>query len=160
LVVIAASVIAALAIWTVVLRETPRLEASNEIATRSVVSFGLRSLVGSSPPLETFRLDQLLIGLVLSPVALGYYIVALAFTNLTRFIGQSIRMVTYPRVAAADDRSSQLRIIRRDFMLGTAVCGSLTLALIVVVPWLLPFFFGASFEAAGTTSQILLVATF
>lgn len=160
LVIIAASVIAAGATWLVVLRGAPAADGSNEVATRRIVSFGLRSLFGSSPPVETFRLDQLLVGLALSPVALGYYIVALAFTNLTRFIGQSIGMVTYPKVAAADDRSSQLRIIRQDFALGAAVCGSLTLALIVVVPWLLPFFFGSDFEPAGSASQILLVATF
>ena len=90
------------------------------------MSFGLRSLFGSSSPFETFRLDQLLVGLVLTPVALGYYVVALAFTNLTRFLGQSIGMVTYPRIAAATDRSSQLRILRHDFALGASASGGLT----------------------------------
>jgi lipopolysaccharide exporter len=130
------------------------------MTTWSMVSFGLRSLVGSSSPLETFRLDQLLVGVVLPPVALGYYVVALAFTNLTRFIGQSIGMVTYPRVAAARYPNSKLRIIRRDLALGAAVCGGLTLALTIGVPELLPFFFGSAFEPATRAAQILLVATF
>jgi O-antigen/teichoic acid export membrane protein len=159
LVVIGASVIAAGATWLVVLRDAPAADRHNEVPTRRLVTFGLRSLVGSSPPVETFRLDQLLVGLVLPPIALGYYIVALAFTNLTRFIGQSIGMVTYPKVAAAD-KSSQLRIMRHHFALSAAVCGSLTLALIVFVPWLLPLFFGSEFEPASTAAQILLVATF
>lgn len=160
-VVIAASVIAAGTTWLVVLREALVAEdGSDEVAMRGMVSFGLRSLVGSSPPLETFRLDQLLVGVVLAPMALGYFVVALAFTNLTRFIGQSIGMITYPKVAAAGDPVSRLRIIRRDFMLGAAVCGSLTLALIVGVPELLPFFFGSTFEPATAAAQILLVATF
>ena len=156
LVFIAASVIAAGATWIVVLRAAPVAGDSNKVPIGQIVSFGLRSLFGASPPVETFRIDQLLVGLVLPSVALGYYIVALAFTNLTRFIGQSIGMVTYPRVAAADDRKSQLRIIRKDFALGTAVCGSLTVALIGVVPWLLPLFFGSEFEPAATAAQVLL----
>jgi O-antigen/teichoic acid export membrane protein len=159
LVIICAPVIAAGATWLVVLRRAPPARPPNEVATRRVVSFGLRSLAGSAPPVETFRLDQLLVGLVLAPVALGYYIIAQAFTNLTRFIGQSIGMVTYPRVAAADERS-QLRIIRHHVVLGVTVSGGLTLALILAVPSLLPFFFGAEFGPAGTTAQILLVATF
>jgi O-antigen/teichoic acid export membrane protein len=161
--VISASVIAAGLTWLIVLREGRLADGtggSNEVAKRRVVSFGLRSLLGSSPPLETFRLDQLLIALLLSPVALGYYIVALGFTNLTRFIGQSIGMLTYPRVAAAGAGRSQLRIIRRDFALGVAVAGGTTLALIVAVPWLLPFFFGSAFTPAGAAAQILLVAAF
>jgi O-antigen/teichoic acid export membrane protein len=159
LVIIGASVIAAGATWLVVLRRAPAAGGSREVATRPIVSFGLRSLAGSAPPVETFRLDQLLVGLVLTPVALGYYIVAQAFTNLTRFIGQSIGMVTYPRVAAADERS-KLRILRRDVALGVAVSGSLTCGLVLAVPWLLPLFFGSEFGPARATAQILLVATF
>lgn len=159
LVIITASVVAAGATWLVVLRQAPLAAGSNEVTSRQIMSFGLRSLAGAAPPVETFRLDQLLVGLVLTPVALGYYIVAQAFTNLTRFIGQSIGMVTYPRVAAADDRS-QLRLIRHDFALGVAVSGSLTVGLILAVPWLMPFFFGSEFAPARATAQILLIAAF
>lgn len=157
---IVASIIAAAAIWVVVLREVLGADGGDEVTTRPVVSFGLRSLVGSSSPLETFRLDQLLVGVVLSPVALGYYVVALAFTNLTRFIGQSIGMVTYPKVAATRDPISQLRILRRDVALGATIGGGLTIALIFTVPDLLPFFFGSGFEPATTAARILLIATF
>jgi O-antigen/teichoic acid export membrane protein len=160
LVVIGTSVIGAGVTWLVVMRGEPLADESDEVATVRMVSFGLRSLFGSSPPVESFRLDQLLVGLILTPVALGYYIVALAFTNLTRFIGQSIGMVTYPRVAAADNGSSQLRIIRQDFALGVAVCGGLTVALVLAVPWLLPFFFGSDFNPAGAAARILLVGAF
>jgi O-antigen/teichoic acid export membrane protein len=160
LAVIGASVVAALATWGVVLRLTAPAQDWSEVETPRIVSFGLRSLFGSSPPIETFRLDQLLIGLVLPPLALGYYIVALAFTNLSRFVGQSIGMVTYPRVAATADGDSRLRILRRDFVLGVVVCGMLTLILVAVVPWLLPLFFGSEFEPARSAARILLIATF
>jgi O-antigen/teichoic acid export membrane protein len=159
LVIIGATVVAAAVTWVAVLRRIPEGGGTNPVATGTVVSFGLRSLGGTAPPVETFRLDQLLVGLVLSPVALGYYLVAQAFTNLTRFIGQSVGMVTYPRAAAAEDEA-QLRIIRRDFALGVGVCGGVTLALILAIPQLLPFFFGSEFAPAVLTAQILLVATF
>ena len=165
LVVIGTSIIAAGINWLVVVRITPmraapRGKVRSPDSTRSIVSFGLRSFFGSSSPFETFRLDQLLVGVLLAPVALGYYVVALAFTSLTRMIGQSIGMVTYPRVAGAPDKASQLRILRHDFALGVAVAGGLTVALIAVVPWLLPVFFGPEFDSARTVAQILLAAAF
>jgi O-antigen/teichoic acid export membrane protein len=160
LVVIMSTVIAAGATWVVV-RQTALVAATDNIPpTRRLVSFGLRSLLGASPPLETFRLDQLVVGLALPTVALGYYVVALAFTNLSRFIGQSIGMVTYPRVAAADSREARLHVLRGDFVLGVVVSGSSTGALIMVVPRILPFFFGREFASAETVAQILLVGAF
>jgi O-antigen/teichoic acid export membrane protein len=160
LVVIAVSVGTAGIIWLVVMRATQPGEDIPDVARGRIVKFGLRSLFGASAPLETFRLDQLLVGLALSPVALGYYIVALAFTNVTRFICQSIGMVTYPRIAGAGTRALQLRIIRQDFLLGAILAGTLTVTLIALVPWLLPFFFGANFLPAKEAAQILLIAAF
>lgn len=155
---IGASIVAAIVIGLIVLRGAPVAGVGDEITPRPLISFGLRSLVGSAPPVETFRLDQLLVGLALTPIALGYYVVALAFTNLTRFIGQSIGMVTYPHVAATNDRATQLGILRRDVALGSVVCGSVTLVLIVLVPLLVPFFFGSTFSSSITVARILLVA--
>jgi O-antigen/teichoic acid export membrane protein len=160
LVFIASTIASAAATALVVARLGPVDGADHEVPTRRLVSFGVRSLVGSSPPVETYRLDQLLVGLVLSPIALGYYVVALAFTNLTRFVGQSIGMVTYPGVAAAADGTMRARLIRRDVGLAAVVCGAITLALAALIPTLLPFFFGGDFEPATTAAQILLVATF
>jgi O-antigen/teichoic acid export membrane protein len=161
-VVIGAGAVSTAVAWLVVLRPDATRESgtrdTREIEPRALVSFGLRSLAGSSPPLEAFRVDQLLVGLILPPIALGYYVVALAFTNLSRFIGQSIGMVTYPRVAAEQHRPHQLRLIRRDALIGTLVCGSATLVLVATVPVLLPFFFGDAFAVAVHPAQVLLVA--
>ena len=40
--------------------------------------FGLKSLFGSISPIDTLRLDQAVVGLLLTPVALGFYVVAQA----------------------------------------------------------------------------------
>ena len=44
------------------------------------------------------------IGLFLAPAALGLYVVAQAFTNLPRFISESVGAVAYPNIAASADR--------------------------------------------------------
>jgi O-antigen/teichoic acid export membrane protein len=154
---VAAAVVAAFATWLVVLRSAPRQDGVSGVPVRKLVGFGARSLLGSSPPVETFRLDQLLVGLVLSPVALGYYVVALSFTTLSRLVGQSIGMVTFPRVTAARGRAQQLRLARVDFLLGCVLCGTATVVLLVAMPGLLPLFFGTEFDAAVAPAQVLLV---
>lgn len=120
--------------------------------------FGLRSMVGAISPIETFRLDQLLVGLFLSPVALGIYVVALAFVNLPRFIAASIGAVAYPRVAAAvaKDRGLAGPIVRHHVRLTLLVVVPVAAVAIAFVPLVIRVFFGEEFAEAGTTARILL----
>lgn len=123
-----------------------------------MVRFGLRGLLGSAAPSETFRLDQAVVGLFLSPAALGLYVVGLAFTNLPRFLAQSIGMVAYPRVAASPDAIAARRATWR-FVAFAGVASLLVVgALEVSAGWLIPFFFGEEFSAALPLVRILLIA--
>ena len=89
---------------------------------RSLVGFGLRGFLGTAPPMEAFRLDQIIVGFALSPVALGYYVAALAFTSLTRFLGDSIGYVAFPTVAGAPPGQRQSQA-RHYALLALALCG-------------------------------------
>ncbi len=64
-----------------------------------MVAFGAKGLLGANSPIEYYRVDQAVVGLFLTPVALGLYSVALAFTNLPRSIANSLGVVAYPHVA-------------------------------------------------------------
>lgn len=121
-----------------------------------LLSFGARALLGSSSPVETFRVDQAIVGLVLSPVALGLYVTAVSLTNLPKFLAQSLGMVAFPQVAAQSDQRRARRLMWRFVMVGFAVSGVATVALELAVPWLLPFFFGDEFRDAIPLAQILL----
>jgi O-antigen/teichoic acid export membrane protein len=123
------------------------------------VAFGLRGLLGSSSPLETFRLDQAVVGLVISQAALGIYVVAVAFTNLPRFIAQSIGMVAYPRVAAEADEAAARRSLWTFAAVATAAASAVAGALALAAGWIVPLFFGSAFGAAVTPCRILLVAS-
>ena len=85
---------------------------------RRLVRFGLKSLVGSTSPIEALRLDQAIVGLLLTPVALGLYVVAQAFTNLPRVVALSVGMVEYPHVASQPDQASSRRVVWRYFFIG------------------------------------------
>jgi O-antigen/teichoic acid export membrane protein len=126
---------------------------------RKMIAFGIRGLLGYVSPIETFRLDQAIIGLFLSPAALGLYVVGVSFTNLPRFLAQSIGMVAYPRIASAADSRESYRLTWRYFTL------TVIISLIIVAPLeatadvLIPFFFGQQFEGAVPVARILLAGT-
>jgi len=124
---------------------------------RSMLSFGIKGLPGTVSPLETFRIDQLVAGLLLSPFSLGVYVVAQAFTNLPRFVAQSAGMIAYPAIADRGRNFANGRLIWRFFWAVTAFNLVVSGILIATMPLLLPFFFGTDFSAAVPLAQILLV---
>ena len=136
---------------------------SREAATRvrgslgELLRFGLKALIGAFSPIQTFRLDQAVVGLLLSPAALGLYVVGLAFTNLPHLLAQGLGAIAYPRIAAATSDESRMR------SLGGFSLTTVAAALLVIAPlfWLadaiVPFFFGAQFSEAVPIVRVLLV---
>jgi O-antigen/teichoic acid export membrane protein len=130
--------------------------ASNTANIRGMVRFGLRGLLGSVSPIESFQLDQMVLALFLAKHALGLYVVGLAFTNLPRFVSQSVGMVAYPNIAGRADATAARRSLWAFFWL------TMAMAVVIVVPlWLaagrlVPFFFGGDFRGAVAVTRIML----
>jgi len=138
------------------LRGTRRTSDAPPPDLQSMRRFGRRSLLGWFVPLEALRLDQAAVGFLVSPAALGLYVVAVAFTNLPRFVGQSLGVVAYPRVAGRTDPRHARREVQRFVLLAAAILCALVLALELVVGWLLPWLFGADFEGAVPLARVSL----
>jgi O-antigen/teichoic acid export membrane protein/O-antigen ligase len=168
-----ADIVVVMAIWAganfvggvlalaVAVRGLPRTAHDGPIPSRrTITAFGLKSLLGSLSPIETFRADQAIVGLFLNPVALGLYVVAQAFTNLPRVAAQSIGYIAYPRVAASPDRTEGRRVLWKYFFVGVGVTGAAVAILVVTADMLVGIFFGSDFAAAVPVAQILLVGTF
>jgi O-antigen/teichoic acid export membrane protein len=125
-----------------------------------LAGFALRGWFGSMSPLETFRLDQLVVGLVVSPAALGLYVVGGSFANLPRFVAQSLGSVAFPSVAAEPDQAAARRALWRWVGAGTAACAAVVAVLAAACPVLLPLLFGEAFRPAVVITQLLLVGAF
>jgi O-antigen/teichoic acid export membrane protein len=122
----------------------------------ALVGFGVRALPGTASPLETFRLDQAVVGLLLSAIDLGLYVVAVAFTTLPRLLGLSIGAIAYPRVAAVgvDEGAA---IGRRAVLLTLGLCLVVVGPLVLAAPFLIQLVFGEEFAGASACTRILLV---
>jgi O-antigen/teichoic acid export membrane protein len=149
---LSAAIAAAIALRGVSLRSARRSPES----LRSMLRFGLKGLLGWTSPIETFRLDQAVVGLFLSPAGLGLYVVGLAFANLPRFVAQSVGYIAYPRIAAHKGAEAW-RELRQFFWLATGASALIVLGLELGVEWLVPAFFGSEFDGAIALTRILLI---
>jgi O-antigen/teichoic acid export membrane protein len=120
--------------------------------------FGLKALLGSNSPSDTFQLDQAAVGLFISPAALGLYVVGVAFTNLPRLISSNLGLVASPEVTAEPDPKRAWAAVWKFGALTLLLCGLAVGALELAAGWLVPLLFGDSFSGATTLTRILLVA--
>jgi len=134
-------------------------KSAGSVSFKTIVEFGVRGLFGSVTPLESFRLDHVLAGFLMSPAMLGLYVVGQAFSNLPQFIARSAGMVVYPVVAKKAEEMGKKRLVWRFFWFVTFFNSIITALLILTLPYLLPFLFGDDFGDAIVLGQILLVGT-
>ncbi len=125
---------------------------------REMQRFGLRGFLGSVSPTETFRVDQLVVGLLLSTTDLGLYVAALAFCNLPRFLAQALGLVAFPRIAQ-DNEAHRRRRLWQFTALGTAAAAAVSLPLALMAGVLVPLAFGEDFRPAVSATQVLLGGT-
>jgi O-antigen/teichoic acid export membrane protein len=109
---------------------------------------------------ETLRFDQAVVGLYLSPLALGLYVVGKAFTNLPRFMAGGVAAVAYPYVASYKERDRARRSMWRFFWLIIAITALVAIVLGGAADWLVNIFFGEEFSGAVGITHILLVNAF
>jgi O-antigen/teichoic acid export membrane protein len=127
---------------------------------RRLLGFGARAVLGAVYPSETFQLDQATVGLFLSSASLGLYVVAVAFTNLPRFIAQSLGVIAYPRIAGLRDPAAARAMVLRFTAASVVVAAVTCLALEATVGALVPLLFGSAFDPAVPVTRILLISSF
>lgn len=152
--VVAGAIALATALW--------RMPATDPLAEvpgpRRMTRFGTRAFIGAASPVEMFSADQAIVGLFVSPAALGLYVVATAFTNLPRFLAQSVGLVAYPSIAALPDRASMKASLWRFFLVTLALSAACVAVLELLVGTLIPLFYGTEFIDAVPLTRLLLVA--
>lgn len=153
-----ANILVALITAGVAAAQLQKLPGSETVRLRDLVGFGLSALIGAAYPVETFRVDQAVVGLVVSPEALGIYVASLAFTNLPRFIAQSVGIVAYPHIAAQDPAARRASTWR--FFWAAVTFSAVAVAVLeLAVSFLVPLLFGSAFAPAIPIARILLVAS-
>ncbi len=120
-----------------------------------ILRFGMRGFAAQVSPVETFRVDTLVVAGLFPDKVVGYYAVANSLSNVPRFIADGLSAVAYPHVAEPDVAQGR-PIARRYIALAAGLCGSAALVIGVLLPVLIPALFGDRFRPAVTVAEILI----
>lgn len=134
-----------------------RLERMDWPIVRSLLSFGLRSHVGSLASIAASRVDLVILVGVASQSAIGNYVVATTIAGAASLIPSAAATVLYPRVVAGGEAERQ-RLAAVAIKGGVLYGLVSTLAMLAAVPFVLPVLFGPSFSSAVSTAMILVGA--
>jgi O-antigen/teichoic acid export membrane protein len=123
-----------------------------------LLRFGLKSLPATWSPVETFRLDQFVVGIGLGTPTLGFYAAAAAFSVLPRLISQAVAMAGYPMIVAQKTNADMTRTALLVITSASALVIIITVSLEVMLPQITEVFFGTAFLPAVDVARILLPA--
>jgi len=122
---------------------------------RESISFGVRAWVGTLADSLGFRIDQILIALIASEAALGFYVVAVNLSEMLLYFPGAVSTALLP-LAARSDAGSRLGQTLRAFRSASVVTLASLLASAVLVPPLIPVVFGGAFDASITPFLLML----
>jgi O-antigen/teichoic acid export membrane protein len=125
---------------------------------RSVRSYGWRSAASLSGLTLNSNADQLVLGLMVPVSSLGIYSAASAASSPLASLVSSVGMVRLPAVAALTGRE-KAAATRRAMRQATFSLALMTPVLAAVLPWAIPFVYGARYAAAVAPAEILLLGT-
>lgn len=120
-----------------------------------LVRRGLPGIATAIAQVLTFRMDRYLVGVFLTPGAVGVYSVAATAPELLRLPLVALGQPIFFRLASG---SAELRDFRRIRLICLLATASLAATLAVLAPFLVRTIFGSEFAGAVTPMRILLLA--
>lgn len=134
------------------------LFAWDRAVARRLVGYGARAHLGSVSPLDTLRLDQLVLAVLLPAHALGLYVTAMTFLTSNRILGVSLGFVAFP-VAVRTPPNQARRTLLHFAGSALALGGLVALLEIGFGRTLLNALFGSEFRDAYPALVILSLAS-
>jgi O-antigen/teichoic acid export membrane protein len=125
---------------------------------RPLLRFGLPSVATSIPVTLNLRLDQLLMAAFLSPQVLGLYVVAVAWAGVVSPLLNAFSIVIFPQVASRSAPVERTHTFIKGVHLTVLTGLSMTIPLMVLTPFALPWIFGDDFTEAIPAALILICA--
>lgn len=125
------------------------------VPIRNLYGFGVLALLGAANPADALGIDQIAVAVLLSEEALGIYVVAAAFANLSNLLLSSIGLIGSPRVAASGGGHAARALTQRYLLAGATLGIVQTAAVVALIPLVLPLLYDEAFEASVRPAQYL-----
>jgi O-antigen/teichoic acid export membrane protein len=125
-------------------------------ACRLLLSYGVRSYGIDLLGTLALQVDQVLVVSLLSPSAMGSYVVVLSLSRMLNLFQNSVVMVLFPR-AAGQTADKVLELTERSARLSTLVTATCGLFVCAVGPFLLKLLYGKEYVSAVGALRILVL---
>lgn len=123
---------------------------------KDALGYGSKTYIGSIISFLNYRIELLMLGVMMPAAALGYYSVAVGLAERLWLVSQSAAMLIFPAIAAERDEAKRKMftpIISRNVLLTTFIGA---LAFYLVSPWLITLLYSESFNQTIRLFRILL----
>ncbi len=124
---------------------------------REVLSYGSRSLAVDVMQTVSRFLDRILLVYLLSPAAVGLYVVAVSMARPLQEVGTAIALVLFPKASGYRDAAA-IDITSLAGRVGLFCMLLIGLPMLVIAPMLLGVLFGKEFLPAVPVFRLLLIA--
>jgi O-antigen/teichoic acid export membrane protein len=134
----------------------PRVSSVDASAWRRLLRLGVPGVGLALGQSLTFRIDRYLVGVFMTPAAVGAYSVAATVPEILRLIPYSVSQLVFRQSAV--DPSYSWRRYPRDRARVVALVAAAAAVAAVSAPWVIPAVFGEEFRSAVVPLEILLIA--
>ena len=125
-------------------------------STRRLFSYGIRSYGVDFCGTLSLYADQALVVRLLSPTAMGIYVVALSLSRMINIIQASIASILFPR-AVNLEKPALLELTARAARVSTGLSLVAGVGVALVGPILLPLLYGPDYRSASTVLDVLIL---
>lgn len=138
--------------------EVPRLALPSRAQLLDVLRYGLPVVGTAVPRFVNFRLDQIMMAGLMSPVLLGQYVVAVAWGGASTPFVHGLAAVLVPDLAGRTDIISRGEVFARVSRIAFLVAALIGVGMLAIAGLGIPFFFGARFRPAIRAAEVLAIA--
>lgn len=126
---------------------------------KQIISYGLRTHIGSVAGMMNLRLDQLLLSVFLPPSVLGFYVVAVSIGTVGGLGAITVALVAFPYLSRISSFALKREALGRLMRLSLVISLISTGALYLSLNWTINLFFGAEFAESAGPAQLLIFAS-
>jgi O-antigen/teichoic acid export membrane protein len=145
----------AVLLFSVAIRREGGLGRPSLRLLRETINFGVKAWFGTLADSLGFRIDQILLALLATEAALGFYVVAVNLSEMLLYFPGAVSTALLP-LAARSEAGPRLGQTLRAFRSAAYVTLASILVSALVAPPLIPVVFGPSFHASITPFLLLL----
>jgi O-antigen/teichoic acid export membrane protein len=145
----------AVLLFSVAIRREGGLGRPSLRLLRETINFGVKAWFGTLADSLGFRIDQILLALLATEAALGFYVVAVNLSEILLYFPGAVSTALLP-LASRSEAGPRLGQTLRAFRSAAYVTLASILVSALVAPPLIPVVFGPSFHASITPFLLLL----